>query len=271
MVSPTDEHTVAVDRLDLETGRSNIWLIRGVDGLASRFTLEPSDGWLPLWSRDGRRLTFFVSRGLTPGLHERSVDDLGADELLVPGNGPLYPSDWSTDSSVLFYGIRGTATKWDLWQAPILNKRVPAALLQTTANEIPARVSPNGHWLAYTSDESGRKEVYVQPWPTLDRKWQVSTAGGDEPEWRRDAGELFYIATDGTLMTVAVAIGGSPVFSASSPHALFQTRAGAPPSPTRNRYSSNPDGRRFLVNTRVSADSARVLTVVLNWPATIGK
>jgi hypothetical protein len=142
-------------------------------------------------------------------------------------------------------------------------------LLQTTANETPARLSSNARWLAYTSDESGRREVYVQPWPTLDRKWQVSTAGGDEPEWRRDGREMFYLAADGTL--TAVAIIDRPTFAVESVHGLFQTHAGAPPSPRRNRYAASADGQRFLVNTRVSPDSARVLTVVLDWPTRLPK
>jgi Tol biopolymer transport system component len=100
-ISPAEEQLVAVDQLDPETGRSNIWLLRGSRGTASRFTLEPSDGWVPLWSRDGQRLTFLSSRGVTPGLHQQSVNDNRDDELLVPGSGALYPSDWSPDSHVL--------------------------------------------------------------------------------------------------------------------------------------------------------------------------
>jgi len=129
-----------------------------------------------------------------------------------------------------------------------------------------ARFSPNGRWIAYGSDESGRNEVYVAPFPQPAGKWQISTAGGNWPRWRHDGKELFYLAPDGKLMAATVN-GEASAFAVDAVRPLFDTRLGG----LRYAYDVSPDGQRFLVNTVVEEAAASPITLVVNWPAALKK
>src|SRR5262249_41768225 len=133
-----------------------------------------------------------------------------------------YPLDWSADGRFLLIGVSDPKTRNDLWVLPLDGSRNPKPLLQTPFNEWEARISPDGRFVAYTSDESGRAEVYVRPFPSMAEKWQVSTHGGTKPLWRRDGKELLYLADDRKLMSVELKKGSG--FETSAPRALFQTR-----------------------------------------------
>ena len=130
-------------------------------------------------------------------------------------------------------------------------------------------LSPDGRWLAYTSDESGTLDVYVRPFPGGAEKWAVSTRGGSEPQWRGDGKELFYLGADRTLMSVPIAAGAS--FEAGVPKALFETRVGAINPEFRHNYAASKDGNRFLINTVPDGASSPPITVVLNWTAGLKK
>lgn len=183
-----------------------------------------------------------------------------------------HPNHVSPDGRFLIYDDH-TAQRQDLWMLPLeassTGDRKPIPFLVTQADETSGQFSPDGRWTAYSSDESGRREVYVQGFAP-DRvpaaavgKWQISTAGGDKPRWRRDGRELYYIALDGKMMAVPVKIG--PVFEPGVAIPLFQTNAtGFFP------YDVSADGR-FLVNTvsDVAAPASSPLTIVLNWQATL--
>ena len=148
--------------------------------------------------------------------------------------------------------------------------RTPFPYLQTDFVESHGQFSPDGRWIAYASDESGRAEVYIQSFPIGNGKWQVSTAGGDQPQWRGDGKELFYIAADRNL--TAVAIGGGTALEVGRPEALFLTSV--PISgivDDRNQYVPTQDGKRFVVNTLTNAENAQPLTLVLNWAADLKK
>jgi hypothetical protein len=140
-------------------------------------------------------------------------------------------------------------------------------LLHSEFNEFHAHFSPDGRWFAYSSTESGKPEVYVQSFPPAGGKWQVSTNGGAQPQWRRDGKELFYVAPDRKLMAVDVRLGSS--FEMGTPVALFQTQVSGFTSP--NRYAASADGQRFLINSTVQDASPTPITVILNWAATLRK
>jgi hypothetical protein len=140
----------------------------------------------------------------------------------------------------------------------------PIPYLQTEFSEFQARFSPDGRWITYTSDESGRNEVYVQIFPTAAEKCKISTDGGADPRWRRDGQELFYLATDQKLM--AVEVRKSATFQPGLPKILFVTRVTGL-ADRRNHYAVSKDGQRFLVNTLVEEASSNPITVVLNWTA----
>jgi hypothetical protein len=137
--------------------------------------------------------------------------------------------------------------------------------LQTPSNEHQAEFSPNGKWVAYTSDESGKSEVYVQSFPASGGKSLVSTDGGADPRWRRDGKELFYLSTDRKLM--AVPVNGETTFEPGLPKGLFQTRVPALTVYDRNLYAVTKDGQRFLINTVVDEAVSSPVTLVLNWTA----
>ena len=155
-------------------------------------------------------------------------------------------------------------TNGDIWVLPLEGDRKPFPLLHTEFSEKDPKFSPNGKWIAYSSDESGRGEIYVQSFPDLNNRKQVSTAGGANPEWRRDGRELFYLAADGNLMSVEVKTDG--VFEASIPKSLFRIKS--PRVATQNYeklYTVTPDGERFLVRSAVSQEDPLTINVLTNW------
>ena len=142
--------------------------------------------------------------------------------------------------------------------------RQPRLFLQTEFNEKQGRFSPDGKWMAYASDESGKYEIYVQPFPATGGKWQISTNGGEQPSWRRDGKELYYVAGDKKLIAVTVEP-DSLSFRASTPKELFQMHVGSDFG--RNQYAVTADGQRFLVNTLVGETASPQITVMVNWAA----
>ena len=142
--------------------------------------------------------------------------------------------------------------------------RKPVPFLKTQFSESLANLSPDGRWIAYVSDESGKFEVYVQSFPTPSGKWQVSTEGGNSPRWRRDGKELFYVAPDRKLMAVPVKLG--TIFEAGAPGALFEANINPGGGPgIGHQYDVTADGQRFLLNLEPRETSTTPLTVVLNW------
>jgi hypothetical protein len=136
--------------------------------------------------------------------------------------------------------------------------------MKSAFNEVQARIAPNNRWMAYVSDESGRLEVYVRGFPSAGRQWTISTAGGTQPEWRRDGRELFYISRDRKLMAVPVTTDGD-TFSAGAAQPLFDVDVPESNAPYPNDYAVSADGQRFLINTLADQPNGPLLTVVLNW------
>ncbi len=176
------------------------------------------------------------------------------------------PSHWSRDGRFIIYQQTDPKTKRDVWVLPVTGDRKPFAFLQTPANEEEGRLSPDGRWMAYVSDESGRYEVYVQSFLSGGGKRQVSTGGGIAAQWRGDGKELFYHTPDGKLMAVEVRSGATFEVVATKP--LFEFRAigsvGTYPS-----YTATADGQRFMISTLVGNESSAPLTVVVNWAAAL--
>ena len=174
-----------------------------------------------------------------------------------------YPLDVSRDERFLVFHA-GSSNGYDLGVLPLTGERTPSAFLATPFNEVQGRFSPNSRWMAYASDESGRFEIYVRPFPAASGQTQVSLAGGMQPEWRGDGKELFYIATDGKLTAVPVTTDG-PAFAAGTPHALFDVDVPETSAPYPGDYAVTADGQRFFVNTVVDQPTRPALTVILNW------
>ncbi len=260
-----DGRLIAVNRIDPQTGASNIYTFDGASASWSRLTFWPTFEHGTVWSPDGKRIAFDSMRKPPADIYVKAIT--GANEtLVVEGEAGAVPTDWSADGEILLFQRSSTQTGWDLWTASPDGKRAPAPLLATTYNEEGGQLSPDGRWLAYTSDESGRSEVCVVAFPSLDGKWQVSDAGGSQPRWRRDGAELFYLAADRALMAVGIKTAAG--FEKDKPERLFDTRARY----TGYRaYDVAPDGQRFLINTVLAEGDSPPLTVVLGWPDALGR
>jgi len=237
---------------------------------------------VPIWSPDGRQIVFASAREGHLDLYQRAADASGPDKLLLKLDAQpiLFPSDWSADGRFLAYYRTDPKTQLDIWTVSLgadrasigsgrsdsPERRNPVPFLHADFNESQGQFSPDGRWMAYVSDESGRQQVYVQSFPTLGGQRQISTEGGTQPRWRRDGKELFYLAPDRKLMAVTVKPGAT--FDADVPRALFQTEL--PVYALRQSYAVSADGQRFLLNTSPEGGSPP-LTVVLNWPALLKK
>ncbi len=244
----------------------DIWLYDAPRGLRTRLTFDPSDDFVPIWSLDGSRIVFNSARAGRLDLYQKPSSGSGADEVfLAAGDFGKFPYGWSPDGRFFLYasaaGTPGTGN--DLYALPLFGDRKPFAFLQTRFNEAWARFSPDGRWVAYRSDESGRGEVYVTSFPTSAGKWQISTGGGNLARWRRDGHEIFYLAPDNKLMAAQVNGQGS-AFEVGPVRTLFQTRAKT--VDTRYAYDVSADGQRFLVITPVEQTTSAPITLVVNWP-----
>jgi Tol biopolymer transport system component len=174
-------------------------------------------------------------------------------------------TDWSRDGHYVVYMANELGTNWNLWAMPLEGDRTLQPVLRTEFNEMDGHISPDGRWLVYVSDESGKWEVYAQRFLSAGGKWQISTMGGNQPHWSRDGKELFYVASDQKLMAVPVHIGLS--LDPGTPKQLFQLHAAVDfPGST---YDVSADGQRFLVNTLAGEEVSPPLTVVINWTSVL--
>src|SRR5262245_580055 len=234
------------------------------------FTFAPRSDQFPVWSQDGSRIVWASNREGIFHLYEKAASGEGQDALLYRSDYFKFPTDWSRDGRFILYRVINPRTKYDVWVLPVGPQTValsPFPILQTDANETAATFSPDGQWIAYNSDESGRYEVYVKRFPGSDGKRMVSTGGGIGPLWRGDGKELFYHAADGKLMAAQVKVGAS--FEASMPAPLFEFRAGG--NVITPYYDVTRDGQRFLLSTIVEKEPNAPLAVVVNWAAELKK
>jgi Tol biopolymer transport system component/predicted Ser/Thr protein kinase len=269
-VSP-DEKTLAVGNGN--GSQLDIWLEDMVRGVPSRFTFRSGLSRSGVWSPDGSQLIFgFRSEGsYSIDIYQKPAGGNGQEELLLHSGLNGFPDDWSPDGKLLVYEQTGQKTASDLWLLPLSGDRKPVVYLQTPFDEAAARFSPDGRWMAYQSNESGRFQVYVQTVPLSGAKYQISTSGGTTPHWRRDGKELFYISDDQKLMAVSVKLGAT--VEAGTPQPLFPISPLPLGAFANSFYQPMHDGQRFLVNAPAGGEAAAAppFTVVTNWPAAFKK
>jgi Tol biopolymer transport system component/predicted Ser/Thr protein kinase len=264
-----DQKRVALDVVNFEVGGRELWQAELTRGLPSRLTLGDKQAMSPVWSPDGTRIAFSSNlQGGAPDLYEKPSRGVGKEEPLFHSDAAKLPVDWSADGRFLVFELRDPDSKVKLWVLPLSGDRKPFPLLQTLFNESLGAFSPDGRWIAYVSDESGRSEVYVQAFPISTAKWRVSTAGGTAPRWRRDGKEIFYLSSENKLMAVPVTAG--PSFDAGIPVALFEVGT-TPGVSIRHAYCVTSDGERFLVIRAAEPQETPPITVVLNWTADLKK
>ncbi len=247
-------------------GNTDLWLLDLDRGGMTRLTFDAAVDINPIWSPDGMRIAFASTRTGVFDLHLKASNGSGAEELLMNSPNAKQPQDWSADGRWLTYSEVNPTTGRDLWALDMTSPdHASRVIANTPAEEVLAQFSPDGRWVAYQTNESGRFEVVVQPFPDAGGKWQVSTAGGVAPRWRADGRELYYLATDATLMAVPVTAAGTS-FAAGTPMALFPTRIvdGGTVATNRPQYAVARDGR-FLINQPVADATAAPITLILNW------
>ena len=264
-LSPDEKRFVA-DRIDQKTGTYDLWLYDVSGANAARFTFDPQHDISPVWSPDGNRIVWASAHDGIESLYQKAASMAGEATLLLKSDHTKLPTDWSRDGRFIIYAEIDPKTKSDVWALPVTGngESSPFQVVRSDANEGEGTISPDGQWLAYASDASGRYEVYVQRFPGGSDKRQVSTAGGDNPRWRRDGKELFYYAANGKLMAAPVKSGESFEISAAVP--LFEFRSGTVPGFVP--YAVTGDGQRFLIDS-MEAEPNAPLTVVVNWTANV--
>jgi serine/threonine protein kinase/Tol biopolymer transport system component len=269
-ISP-DARRVAVHRT--LQGNADIWLMDGTR--ETRFTFDASLDRFPIWSHDGRRIVFDSSRRGIRDLYQKASNGIGSEELLVESPQTKAPTSRSTDGRFLMYQSADPQTATDLWVLPMEGEdRKPWVFLKTPFAERVGQFSPDGRWVAYSSNESGRSEIYLRPFvepsasgdPTgaTGGQWQVSTAGGVYPRWRHDGRELYYIGPNGEMMAAPIATTGT-LLEPGAPVALFPTRinGGGADNAQGHQYDVARDGR-FLINTLLDEAPAPI-TLIQNW------
>jgi len=257
----TDGSTVVAQRTNVQSGGSDLWLFDVLRGTSSRLTFGGGSSQFPIWSPDGGRIVFLgMRKDGEQGLFLKGSNGTGQEWAIADATNRR-PTDWSRDGRYII----AETTGGDIWVHPQMEGQKPSAYLHSPFRKQYAKLSPDGHWLAYQSNESNRLEVYVVSFPTPDAKFQISTNGARIPIWSRDGRELFFISADSKMMAVEVTTAGGKL-QPGIPKALFDVRLGN----GNARFDVSKDGR-FLIPTAVAESTNAPMTVVLNWQARLKK
>ena len=272
-----DEKNVVVSRADLLTGTaSDIWLINLERGTQIRLTDDPAIDNFPAWSPEGDRITFVSTRNKQSSIYLKLSNGSAVEEALVSSAELKWNPTFSPDGKFIIYSQLNPNTKLDLYLVSTGSDKKIEPFLQTNFMEHQARVSPNGRWVAYVSDETGpgKFEVYIQTFPVASVRVAVSVGGGSQPQWRADGRELYYYAPDRKLMVVEVN-GDGPTFTVGTVRPLFDIRslgfAVDQTFPGNGYYTPARDGKRFLVPSLPDTPERQQINVILNWTADLKK
>jgi Tol biopolymer transport system component len=257
-----DGHRVAFDQF--KDGSTDIWILDLESGTRDRFTTGPAFELSPKWSSDGQRIAYLS--GASPenfDLYVKSAAGTGEPQRLIELPEPQNPQGWSRDGRYLLY--REETETGNLYALPLDGSQHPIDVTHSGFSDGGGQFSPDGRWLAYQSNASGRFEIYMQRFPTATRPFPVSLGGGVQPRWRPDGQELFFLSPDNRLMAASVRlddVGDTP--KVGVPEVLFAPAiTGSPQSILTRSYAVSPDGRQFLIDTSIPVTLP--ITVVLNW------
>ena len=258
-----DGHRVAFRVQDQITRTRDVWIADMTRGVQSRFTFDPGNENHPVWSPDGGRIAYWSDDAKNPGIYVKSSSGAGDAEQLLKTPDEAVLTDWSRDGKMIVYAQQPPNGKSEVRTVAVEGDHASSVFLKGAFDYLDARLSPDGHWISYTSSESGRNEVYVQTFPAHSGKWQISTSGGSDAHWNPNGKELVYLAADQRLMSVPIRT--TPAFEADVPAPMFTARVLFPGVPLRTHYDISGDGQRFLMCAPHGAQSLSGADVVLNW------
>jgi Tol biopolymer transport system component len=260
-----DNRSVALERTI--NGNIDVWLMETDRGVLSRFTSDAFRQRWPIWSPDGNTVAFAQNLTGTYDLYVKPVNGGTIDQLLLKTPQSKSVMDWSADGRFILYRSQDPKTGSDLWAVPLNDPQKHIPVAHTEFSESNGQFSPDGKWVAYESNESGRFEVYVQPFTGPGRKTQISLKGGAQARWRHDGQALFYIGADDRLTEVPLRFGADGQSVEPGPPAfLFTTHiGGAVQGQLLQQYAVALDGQRFLLNAVTQEPSVSPITVILNW------
>jgi hypothetical protein len=267
-LSPDNQY-VAV-HIHQEPSGGDVWVIDLQRGSSTRYTFN-AHNFAPSWSHDGKYVMFSSDReGSGLNLYRKPAGAAGGDEMMLGSGTAAFVEDLTPDGKWMVYGAATPNNGIDIMRVPLTEKGDPQTVVSTPFFDGLSKISPDGRWIAYESDESGRREIYAQPYPSGTAKWQISTDGGRYVRWSPKGNELFYLKDDGTMMGAEVHAQGDALV-ANTPKPLFKTNpllANHRGSALDIPYDVSRDGQRFLVNERIrTAESRSPISVVVNWPA----
>jgi Tol biopolymer transport system component len=251
-------------------GPSDIWIVDLVRGVRQPFTRTEREETRAIWSKDGSQIIFNARTGGTTGLYIKSSNGAEPEELILDKPANIAPLSWSRDGQFVLYASATSAPDVNLWVLP-LSDRKPIPYMPTPFNENGARFSPDGHWVAFGTNEAGSPQIYVAPFPPTGVKHPVSVEATMAPafgaRWRADGRELFYVSRDRMLMATDIDVRGTkPKIGSAKP--LFEIPGSTP------LYDVAPDGSRFLFTvgaTDRTSTAPAALTLVINWTAALAK
>jgi eukaryotic-like serine/threonine-protein kinase len=259
-----DGKSVAIDKTDSGNQNTDVWIYELQGEHVKRMTFDPSIDTMPVWSPESSRLAFSSSRRSVFDMYLKDANGGQEEKLIAHVDADEYPNDWSRDGKYLLYARGG-----DLWFLTFPEMK-STQFLKTPSTLSNGRFSPDGRWVAYASNESGKWEIYVTSFPQARGKWQVSSGGGEQPRWRGDGKELFYLSSDGKIMAAPVTEGAN--FDAGAPVALFQANPReAAATSEQTFYDVTRDGQRFLINTEAKQTQVEPMSIILNWAAKLKK
>jgi Tol biopolymer transport system component len=265
-----DDRRIALTRATAE-GSADVWSIDAVTGITTRLSFDVAFAEKPIWSPDGRWITFSGIAGSARNLYRRQASGGADPEMILKGRSFFTnPLSWTPDGGTLVIRDLDPRTGEDVWRLSVADGRLEP-VLRSTSHEEDANLSPDGRWMALRSNESGRAEVYVHSFPIPDQKYRVSTEGGGSQSrssfgrafWRQDGRELVYVGGDGiTVRTVAIeAVGG--VLRVGAPQPLFRLPA------AWAEFAPTSDLRRFLVLEELSTKESGTIQLIANWPTAL--
>ena len=262
-----DGRRVAVYRF--QNGNMDVWSYDTSRRAWERITSHAGDDIYPMWSRDGSSM-------VTGSVRTTNVVDLyrtflsgpqGREELLVASPLAKFPMDWSLDGRFLSYDVLDPKRGFDVWAVPLEGDRKPFPVVESEFNEGLSQFSPDGQWIAYQSDRTGRPEIYLRPFPGSGGDVRVSVDGGAQVRWAPSGRELFYVSTDNRLMAVPIRFGaGDMPVEPGTPVALFRTiLSSAAGAMYKQQYMVSPDGQSFVMHAAVGEADASPITIMQNW------